>query len=271
MQFVLSGATQYTQFMDIRGGAAQALKNGGSESIVSVLTRFYDPTQTSKYKRRFSANGTVLPMKLVDCIDMVEKALKAHVTPKVVSRAWDAVGTDLLPDLGSLMSLTSDLKRAFLHTPEKHDEEAVAKAWLDREKEKQEARDARKVPWTCPICGEIIQNSTWKVTNGNDKGLTLKAKHIKWCMNIERKDTNDSDSEVSSTEERVLRGDEEAENAKLSVVKVCPYSGCGKTYKGYTLVYFKKHVLTCTYRNQKELGNWVIRTSRKYDFDLLKD
>ena len=29
MEFVLSGATQDTQFIDIRGGAAQALKNGG--------------------------------------------------------------------------------------------------------------------------------------------------------------------------------------------------------------------------------------------------
>ena len=61
MQFVLSGATQYTQFMDIRGGAAQALKNGGSESIVSVLTRFYDPTQTST---RFSALGGSPPTRI---------------------------------------------------------------------------------------------------------------------------------------------------------------------------------------------------------------
>ena len=125
--------------------------------------------------------------------------------------------------------------------------------------------------WTCPICGDILTNSTWKITNGRNKGLTLKAKHIKLCMGIERENMNDSDDEVSSTEERVLRGEEVAEREKLSVVKICPYTGCGKTYKGNSLVYYKKHVLSCTYRNQKELGNWVIRTSRKYDFDLLTD
>ena len=90
-------------------------------------------------------------------------------------------------------------------------------------------------------------------------------------MNIERKDDVLSDAEVSSTEERVIKGEELNERKKLAVVKTCPYSGCGKTYKGSTLVYFKKHVIECSFRNQRELGGWVISTSRKYDFDLLRD
>lgn len=87
MEFVLSGATQFTQFMDIRGGAAQALKNGGTASITSVLTRFYDRTQKTKYKRTFTANGTVRPMSIPDSINMVENALKVNVTKRVVERS----------------------------------------------------------------------------------------------------------------------------------------------------------------------------------------
>ena len=145
MEFVLSGGTQFTQFMDIRGGAAQALKNGGENSIRAILSRFYDTTQKSKYKRYFSPNGTVLPMRITDCIDMVETALKEHVTQQVIKRSWDAVGTDLLPDLRSLMSLTSGLKRAFLHTPQEQNPEEIAKIWLERENDKKTLRDARKI------------------------------------------------------------------------------------------------------------------------------
>ena len=115
MEFVLSGATQYTQFMDIRGVAAQALKNGGTNSTVAVLTRFYDKTQPCKYKRDYSVNGNIKPMRLPDVIKMVEKALKQHVTKDVISRAWDAVAIDLLPALSTAMSLTTGLKSAFLH------------------------------------------------------------------------------------------------------------------------------------------------------------
>ena len=88
-------------------------------------------------------------------------------------------------------------------------------------------------------------------------------------MNVVSERKSESDSDVSSTEERVARGVEAAEGAKISVVKACPYTGCGKMYKGYSLVYFKKHVLNCSYKNQKELGKWVIRTSRKYDHNML--
>ena len=64
MEFVLSGATQYKQFMDIRVVAAQALKNGGSNSITAVLTRFNDKSQSCKYKRHSNANENILPMRL---------------------------------------------------------------------------------------------------------------------------------------------------------------------------------------------------------------
>ena len=97
----------------------------------------------------------------------------------------------------------------------------------------------------------------------------MKAKHIKYCMDIERKDNEESDGDVSSTEERVVKGEVLKERMKLNVVKTCPFSGCGKLYKGSSLVYFKKHVLECSYRNQKELGGWVIKTSRKYDYDMI--
>ena len=128
-----------------------------------------------------------------NCIDMVEKALKSHVTASVITRSWDGVGTDLLPYLGGLMSLTSGLKRAFLHTPVAQDVEEAAKAWVEKEKEKQELRDARKVSWMCPICGEVLPNSTWKITNGKDKGLSLKHNNVKYCMDIESKAGEDED------------------------------------------------------------------------------
>ena len=117
MEFVLSGATQYTQFMDIRGGAAQALKNGGENSTQSVLTRFYDKSQKSKYKRRFNASGDILPMRVQDVIKMVEESVKTNVTSHVLQRSWDAVGIDLLPDLSVLPALSKGLKRALVHTP----------------------------------------------------------------------------------------------------------------------------------------------------------
>ena len=87
MQFVLSGATQHTQFIDIRGGAAQALKNGGENSRVAVLRRFYDESQNSRYKRHYSASGSIMPMTLPDCINMVERAVRSHVTENVRKRS----------------------------------------------------------------------------------------------------------------------------------------------------------------------------------------
>ena len=129
MQFVLSGATEFTQFMDIRGGAAQVLKNGGVKSTDTVIKRFYDKNQTTKYKRIYSHNGQILPMRINDAISIVEEALKTRVTNNVVKKAWDAVAIDLLPDLHTLMSLTTELKRAFLHTPSiKESPEDVADA-----------------------------------------------------------------------------------------------------------------------------------------------
>ena len=116
MQFVLSGATEFTQFMDIRGGAAQALKNGGDKSTGAVLSRYYDETQKCKYERRHSPNGNILPMRIHDVINMVEEAVKCEVTAEVVKRSWDAVGIDLLPDLSKLSKLSKRLKRALLHT-----------------------------------------------------------------------------------------------------------------------------------------------------------
>ena len=271
MEFVLSGATQYTQFMDIRGGAAQALKNGGNNSITAVLTRFYDKSQTCKYKRHYSANGNILPMRLEDVIAMVEAALKSEVSKTIIQRAWDAVAIDLLPDLGLLKFLTKNLKRAFLHTPAAQNKEEIAKVWLEREKDRKLIRDARKIEWICPICGEVLPNSTWKITNGQHKGLTLKEKHISICMDLVGNNNNDSEEKVSSTEERILRGEEEAERAKLRIVKHCPYTGCRKIYKGASLVRFRSHVKECSYRNQGELGSWVIKNSRKYDYDMLDD
>ena len=73
----------------------------------------------------------MLPMKIQDCIDMVECALKAHVTSRVIARSWDRVGTDLLPDLKSPMSLSSGLKKAYLQTPGEQDLEEIAKLWME--------------------------------------------------------------------------------------------------------------------------------------------
>ena len=116
IQYVLSGATQFTQFMDIRGGAAQALKNGGNNSTTAVLRKYYDKNQKSKYQRHYKANGNVLPMMIPDVIKMVEESCSSNVKHNVIKKSWDAVGSDLLPDLGTLKSLTIGLKRAFLHT-----------------------------------------------------------------------------------------------------------------------------------------------------------
>ena len=88
-------------------------------------------------------------------------------------------------------------------------------------------------------------------------------------MGIDKEHKSDSETEVSSTEERVRKGEQLAEQNKTKKAKTCPYTGCGKVYKGNTLVYFKKHVKTCTFKNQVELGYWVAKTSRKYDFDMV--
>ena len=77
-----------------------------------------------------------------------------------------------------------------------------------REKEKKTLRDERKIDWTYPICAEVLPNSTWKITNGQNKGMTLKAKDVRYIMQIEREITDDSEVEVSSTEERVRKGEE---------------------------------------------------------------
>ena len=56
----------------------------------------------------------------------MQEAVKAHVTENVIKRSWDAVGIDLLPDLTALPSLSTGLKRAFLHTPAKEQTEEEA-------------------------------------------------------------------------------------------------------------------------------------------------
>ena len=56
MEFVLSGATQFTQFMDVRGGAAQALKNGGDSSISAVLRRYYEISDCDQNLADFEQN-----------------------------------------------------------------------------------------------------------------------------------------------------------------------------------------------------------------------
>ena len=80
-------------------------------------------------------------------------------------------------------------------------------------------RDARKIEWICPICGEVLSNSAWKITSGQHKGMTLKAKHIRTCMDLVGNNNSESEEKVSSTEERVLKGEEETERAKLRIVK----------------------------------------------------
>ena len=182
MQFVLSGATEYTQFMDTRGGAAQALKNGGSNSTTDTITRYYDKNQECKYRRRYSENNNILPMKIQTIINIVQTALKENVRPNVIQRSWDAVGIDLIPDLSGLSLLSTCLKRAILHTPILTESaEEVAKAWLENEKIKQEERNVRKVDWECPHCSVVVKNSTYKITNGKKKGLALRKKHLKFC------------------------------------------------------------------------------------------
>jgi len=269
MQFVLSGATQYTQFMDIRGGAAQALKNGGDKSIHKALTRYYDKNQESKYVRRYSQNGNILAMRIQDVIKMTEEAIKTHVSKDVIKRSWDAVGIDLLPDLKALPALSKGLQKALLHTPVLEDrEEEVAAAWEEMEKVRQKERDARKIDWECPHCSNILTNSTYKITNGKHKGLTIRQKHLKICVDYSTEEKESLDEEVSSTEERIREGDRIKDMKYDNRVKKCPYNGCKKVYKGQSTQYFKQHIKTCSFKNQKELGNWVMKTSRKYDFDL---
>ena len=269
MQFVLSGCTQYTQFMDIRGGAAQALKNGGKKSTTSVLRQYYDKSQESKYQRTYQVNGAMCPMKIPDVIKMVEVSLKHNVTPDVVKRAWDAVATDLLPDLATLKVLTTDLKRAFLHTPpKKMTKDAVAKKWLEREKIRKDIRDARKITWVCPGCSFAVENATYRITNGEHKGFTKAQKHRSICLEFGGESKSELE-EVSSTEERVKEGERVKELRDKRRVRVCPYKGCKKKYKGKSGAGFRNHLKTCTFKTQKELGEWVIRNSRKYDHDML--
>ena len=80
-----------------------------------------------------------------------------------------------------------------------------------------------------------------------------------------------SDNPISSTEERVKEGEKLNKRIKENRIKKCPYAGCSKEYKGKSLVGYKKHVKTCSYRNQQELGLWVMKNSRKYDYDLVED
>ena len=64
-------------------------------------------------------------------------------------------------------------------------------------------------------------------------------------------------------------GEQLTEKNKINMAKTCPYTGCGKEYKVNSLVYFKKHVKTCSFQQQVELGYWVAKTSRKYNFDMV--
>ena len=147
-------------------------------------------------------------------------------------------------------------------------EESVAAAWLESVKTKQKERDARKIDWECPHCYAVISNSTFKITNGTNKGLTLREKHLKLCGHYVPDEKEDIVSEVSSTEERVIEGKRLEDIKYKNRIKKCPFSGCRKVYKGDAVLYFKQHLKKCSFKNQKELGSWVIRTSRKYDFDL---
>ena len=129
----------------------------------------------------------------------------------------------------------------------------------------------RKITWECPHCSENIENSTYKITNGRHKGKSLKEKHILICTQVQVSESKESADEISSTEERVKKGEKQRKIIKENTVKRCPYKGCNKSYKGKSLVGFKKHLKGCSYRNQNELGNWVIRNARKYDFALIAD
>ena len=168
--------------------------------------------------------------------------------------------------------MTKGLKRAFLHTPSiKCSEEEVAKEWLRREKERKISRDLRKINWECPICGELVTNASYKITNGRNKGKTLKQKHVADCAEIERKLEDEVKSDISSTEERVKRGEVKRELEKKRRVRRCPYSGCNKEYKNNSGESFRSHLKNCTFKNQKELGGWVIKNSRKFDYDMLEN
>ena len=188
------------------------------------------------------------------------------------NRTLHTLGTDLLPDLANVMSLTPGLKRALLHTPSNDKtKEEIAAEWLRREEERKKSRDSRKVSWECPVCGEVLPNATYKITNGRHKGLTMKSKHKEICMSIRQEIKEDGKSDVSSTEERVRVGEIKKERLKMSLERRCPYSGCGKVYKNAYAVGFRNHVKSCSFKNQRELGCWVIKSARKYDHDLLEN
>ena len=114
-------------------------------------------------------------------------------------------------------------------------------------------------------------NSSSKITNGVNKGLTLKKKHIRDCNEIEQELLEELKEEVSSTEERISKGERRRLLMKKKKIKRCPYRGCNKEYKDGSRQCFRNHLKRCSFRNQKELGNWVIQNSRKYDFDMLED
>ena len=65
----------------------------------------------------------------------------------------------------------------------------------------------RKITWTCQYCAKEIANSTFKITNGKDKGKTLKQKHLLNCGQRSENQTDSSENPVSSTEERVKEGE----------------------------------------------------------------
>ena len=132
----------------------------------------------------------------------------------------------------------------------------------------QEQRDARKIAWECPKCTAIVENSTFKITNGKNKGLTLKQKHMKSCDYHEAEMEEEIKGEVSSTEERIKEGERQKDIKYKKRVKKCQFRGCGIVYKGDSVLYFKKYIKNWSFKNQKELGGWIVRTSRKFDFDV---
>ena len=133
---------------------------------------------------------------------------------------------------------------------------------------KQESRDARKVSWTCPHCSLIVANSTFKITNGQHKGKTLKDKHLLICELADGDIKSSEEIPVSSTEERVKKGEKLAELRKSRETRACPFKGCKKKYRGKSGSGFRNHMKVYSYRNQKDLGVWVIKKSRKFDFDM---
>ena len=90
-------------------------------------------------------------------------------------------------------------------------------------------------------------------------------------MSIRQEIKEDGKSDVSSTEERVRVGEIKKERLKMSLERRCPYSGCGKVYKNAYAVGFRNHVKNRSFKNQRELGCWVIKSARKYDHDLLEN